>query len=97
MPPTFVTGYLYCYDEDGEAEAGVTVAVRLVGVVGEGAAFDTKPRTATSDGTGLVQFTNMPTGASYLIRRGTTGDWKSISIPQAATSPYALPNISGKP
>lgn len=94
--PGFVTGYLYCYDEAGEIEEGVVINVELYGVAGTGMAWDTTLRTATSDATGLVTFTNMPITATYRIRRGTTANWKDIAIPTSSISPFAIPNIYGK-
>jgi hypothetical protein len=94
--PTLVTGYLYCYDEEGEPEAGVIVQVRAKSYAGYGVAYDTKIRPEVSNAVGLVSFTNMKPGATYQIRRGEEGDWDDVTLPTTATDPYSLPNVFGE-
>jgi len=93
--PGFVTGYFYCYDEDGIVEEGASVSVKIHDLPGTGISADTKVRTETSDATGLVSFTNMFIGAQYKIRRGDERPWKTVEIPASATDPYAIPNVLG--
>jgi hypothetical protein len=93
--PGLVTGYLYCYDEEGQIEQGVTVRLRqTVAVSGTGVGYDSAPRTAVSDATGLVQFAGLFPGGKYQIRR-ETGSWYDFTIDTGATDPYALPSILG--
>jgi len=94
--PTFVTGYLYCYDENGEVEESVTVQMKIVSLSGSGSGYDTATRSETSDATGLVTFTNLVPGALYSIRRGTETDWVDITISAAATDPYEMDNLFGE-
>lgn len=94
--PGMVTGYLYCYDENGVVESAVTVEIRCYEVDGNGLCFDTAIRSGTSDAAGLVTFSNLVPGGSYQIRRGTIGRWTRITIPADATDPYALEDIGGE-
>jgi hypothetical protein len=73
--PTFVTGYTYAYDELGAVEEGAVFELVLYTGTGSGRGYDSKTRTATSSATGLVQFTNLLPGASYMIRRGNKKVW----------------------
>lgn len=100
--PEQVTGYLYVYDEEGVVEPGVDIICRAVAFNDEaeevglvvGFALDSAARTETSDGTGLVQFTNLFKGVTYSITRGNGG--YSASIPADADDPYQLPSIIGE-
>ena len=94
--PDFVTGYLYCYDENGEVEEDVIVQMKIVSLSGSGSGYDTATRSETSDATGLVTFTNLVPGALYSIRRGTETDWVDITISAAATDPYEMDNVFGE-
>jgi hypothetical protein len=94
-PPGLVTGYLCCYDEQGQIEPGVTIRLRQTAAVsGTGVGYDSASRTAVSDATGLVQFAGLFPGAKYQIRR-ETGSWYDSTIDAGATDPYALPSILG--
>jgi hypothetical protein len=93
--PGFVTGYLYCYDKSGVIKSAATIELHLVSVAGSGVSIDTTVRTGTSDVNGLVTFTNLSVGATYRLRRETTGKWRDIAISADATSPVALPNSIG--
>jgi hypothetical protein len=100
--PGFITGYCYCYDQNGNLLAGVEVMLELLafldtpdwddelGVAGYGA-----PRIGTSDSSGLVTFTNMFTGVQYRIYGGT-GAPRTFVVPSGATSPHKLPSIVRK-
>jgi len=94
--PDFVTGYLYCYDENGDVEESVTIQMKIVSLSGNGSGYDTAIRSETSDADGLVTFTNLVPGALYSIRRGTETDWIDTTIPAAATSPYEMDNLFGE-
>jgi len=93
--PDQVTGYFYCYDEDGAVEEDVTVQIKFVSIVGTGISHDTKIRSEVSGATGLVSFTNLFPGATYKIRRGEDRAWSDIEIPSTATGTYAISNVWG--
>lgn len=92
--PAQCTGYLTCYDEDGNPEEGVQIKIRQTAASQTTAyAFDSATRTELSDATGLVQITGLWQGGTYKMRRGD-GDLVTVVIPAAAT--YALPVVLGK-
>lgn len=71
--PDLVTGYATCYDENGEVESGVSISCVVASVTStadEGLILDRTVRTETSDGTGLVEFTNLVPGVKYTFSRG---------------------------
>ncbi len=91
-----VTGYFYCYDEEGAVEEGVIVQSKMKSCVGYGISYDVKTRSKTSDSDGLVEFTNLKPGATYQFRRGEEDQWEDVTIPATAVSPYAIYNILGE-
>ena len=92
----FVTGYIYCYAEDGQPKSGVLVQMKFSGLPGTGHSHDQAVRTVTSDATGLATFPNLVPGATYHARRGTETDWVDIEIAADAESPVALGNLFGE-
>lgn len=101
--PGQTTGFSRTYDDEGNLEAGVVVTCRLIsldedttGVIGT----DTV-RSATSNGSGLVQFTNLFLGATYEFMRRTDEDTDATgfvhTIPTDADATYELPPIIGNP
>jgi len=96
--PGQVTGYLYCYSESGDAETGVRIQWRITAVAeASGVAYDSAVKSANSDATGLVELPGLFQGATYDMRRGTSGSWTSVLIPTDAASPYELPSVIGTP
>lgn len=95
--PGFTTGYLTTYDELGAVESGVTVKARLTASPASdtGIAYDRKTRTTTSNGAGLVEFTNMVLGATYSVWR-SGGTLTTVTIPSDAGASYELPSIVGQ-
>ncbi len=77
--PDKVTGYLYCYSKDGVVEPYVPVELIITAIDDTGHAYDVETRQEVSDGTGLVQFTNLFPGATYRMRRGTQRVWNSLT------------------
>jgi len=96
--PGQVTGYLYCYDEEGVVESSASVTIWQVDTAeSEGYAYDSTERTETSDATGLVEFTGLFVGGTYRLKRGTTGESEKFTIPGTASDPYELTSVLGKP
>jgi hypothetical protein len=96
--PGFTTGYLVCYDETGQPEAGVQVQVQsLMPPANSGIVLDGTIRTNTSNADGLVQFPNLVRGATYQFRRGTQGRWVPVRIPADAPDVLPLPSFVGRP
>ena len=89
-----VTGYFYCYDEDGVPESGVLMTMSAQAIGGTGVSLDSELRTETSDANGLVSFTNLFLNAVYQVHRGTSSP-NVITIAPDAVSPVELENVVG--
>jgi len=97
--PGQVTGYFYCYDENGVIEEDVEVNLQTYRPASGsyGVVHDTTVRTQTSGATGLVEFTGLFPGTTYKLRRGDVAPWQEITIPADADDPYELDSIAGRP
>ena len=94
--PTFSTGYIYCYDTDGELESNVQIYCRLLSGTGlAGYAFDTTEFIIVSDSDGLATHNGFSRGAKYRFRRGLNGPLATMSIPDSDS--FELPGIIGSP
>lgn len=92
--PDQSTGYVYCYNEDGEIEEDVVINIQITATAEtDGFTFDTVIRTEASDANGLVEVTGLWIGATYRARRWD-GDWHSFIVPDAAS--FALPAMLGR-
>jgi hypothetical protein len=88
------TGFLYCYDENGDAESGVDVTITCHYAPSTGLALDSTVRAETSGATGLVEFTNMIVGARYSVKRGTGAAYSVLVA--SGTDPFELTSIVGQ-
>lgn len=88
------TGYLVCYDEEGQLEQGASVTIICYYAPSTGLALDSEPRTEVSGADGVVSFTNLIVGAKYYITRGS-GRKQSFTVPSGSGS-VALNSIVGK-
>lgn len=100
--PGMVTGWTYCYDEEGIVAAAVDVSIVLLEFLDVptwedegGVAGFSDPRIEASDADGLVTFTNMFTGARYQIY-SESGVPRTFTIPADATGAYKFPAIVRK-
>ena len=90
----FVTGYVVCYDDDGDVVPDILVSIQQTAMTGTGIAFDATIRTSTSNGSGIAEFDGMFKGGTYRIFSGISPQTGvDVTIPTGATSPYKLPNI----
>jgi hypothetical protein len=88
------TGYIYCWDEDGEAEEGVEVkAYQTAGPGDDGYAYDAEEFTFESDANGLASHAFVR-GGRYKVRRGT-GKEVAVTVPESAT--FDLGEMLGYP
>lgn len=94
VTPSTRTGYLVCYDENGDVESGVSVSIQCYYAPDSGLALDSKPRVGTSDADGYVEFDNLFVGAKYKYSRNGRSEVK-ITIPSGSTG-VALNSIVGK-
>jgi hypothetical protein len=93
------TGYAWTYDAQGQIEPAVQVSCQLVRQpAGAGHVLEDAPRTATSDGNGLVTFPNLWIGATYRFWRTGSPAGRRIAVDAADVAPdgtYKLPDILG--
>jgi len=79
--------------------AGVSLVVRIKEGPGtDGYAWGKGERIGTTDANGMVEFANVPVGATIRARLGAAsepGEWYDLTIPSDATSPYDAGEIIG--
>ena len=94
--PAWCTLRIKCWDE-GVAEAGVVVSVKIVGPVpgGVGNALKGVVKTDTSGADGITTFV-VPRGCSVNYRRGTSDTWEQALIPTDA-GVVTIGDIVGSP
>lgn len=95
--PPLTTGFWTVYDNLGVAQAGAQVSIQAssppkgsTGIVMEDAV-----RTATADGNGVVQFSNLVKGATYTVYRTSSARRFQILVPTTAGTTVALGSIVG--
>ena len=94
--PGQTTGYWYVYDETGTPEPAAVVVMEAANPAtgSTGIVLEDASRTATADAAGLVVFTNLFPGASYIAyRQGSTRKF-TITVPTTGSS-VALGSIVG--
>lgn len=90
------TGYWVVYKETGVVDVGAVVELQAVSApTGTGLVLEDRVRLGTSDGNGLVQFTNMFKGARYVVRRSDSSRKTTVTVPSDAGTSVALGNILG--
>ena len=96
--PGNVTGYWLVLGANGLPETGATISMQAVSVEcgNPGLALDTTVRTASSDGSGVAQFTNLTPGVRYQAWRGT-GAKVYLVIPSDASGNLELSSLLGSP
>lgn len=96
--PGNVTGYWLVLGANGLPETGAAISMQAVSVEcgNPGLALDTAVRTASSDGSGVAQFTNLTPGVRYQAWRGT-GAKVYLVIPSDASGNLELSSLLGSP
>lgn len=91
------TGYWVVYNQNGTIQAGAQVSIQAssppagsTGIVMEDAV-----RTATADNNGVVQFSNLVKGATYIVYRTGSSRKFNIVVPTSAGNTVALGSIVG--
>jgi hypothetical protein len=95
--PPYTTGYATVYDLNGVPQGSAQVSIQAsspppgsTGIVMEDAV-----RTATANANGVVQFSNLVRGATYIMyRTGSTRKF-NVTVPATAGTTVALPSIVG--
>jgi len=95
--PAVSTGTMLVLDENNAPEDGISISLQLTEGPGTaGYSLDTKIRTEVSNGSGVVEFTNLRRGATYSVWRGPANDTFSASafvVQSAATrKTFVVPN-----
>jgi hypothetical protein len=89
--PPKVTGWTVVYDDDDAPLEGAVIQVNLIKIDGTGRVDTAGYKEETSDGAGLVQFTEyFVPGGVYQIRYKGYGDWQQFVADDAT---FELPNI----
>lgn len=91
--PPEVTGYLYCYDQFGNTQAGVphTLVLQTAPSGDAGASLSQRPRTVVSASDGLVEFTGLVQGAVYTVKRADGPQTRFT----ADTVTFAITDLAG--
>ena len=85
------------YAPIGGGEGTITIRIKE-GPGTDGYAWGKNERSATTDANGMIEFTNVPVGATIRARLGAVdggGEWFDLTIPADATSPYDAGEIIG--
>jgi hypothetical protein len=88
------TGWIYCYNYNGELESNVVIQVQQTATPEvDSYAFDSAVYAETSNADGFVEFPGLWIGATYKARRNS-GTWHSFIVPDATD--FALPAMLGR-
>jgi hypothetical protein len=95
--PPFCTGYFTVYNQNGIIQAGAQVSLQASAppVGSTGIVMEDAVRTATADNNGVVQFSNMIKGATYIVYRTGSSRKFSVLVPVNAGNTQALTSIVG--
>ena len=95
--PPFCTGYWTVYNQNGTVQSGAQVSIQAsspppgsTGIVMEDAV-----RTGTADNNGVVQFSNLIKGATYIVYRTGSSRKFTVTVPTTAGNTAALGSIVG--
>lgn len=95
--PPYTTGFWTVLDLNGVAQANAQVTIQAANPPKDstGLVLEDAPRTATANGSGVVQFTNLVKGATYVVyRTGSTRKF-NVTVPANAGNTAALGSIVG--
>lgn len=94
----FTTGYVTCFDQDGQVLPNCKLYQRMIEVPASdvGYAYDASQTSVTSSSVGVAQFPRLVKGGTYLFFRGLEREGTVVTIPTSAGSTYALPSVIGR-
>lgn len=95
--PPYTTGFWTVLDLNGVAQPNAQVTIQAANPPKDstGLVLEDAPRTATANGSGVVQFTNLVKGATYIVyRTGSTRKF-NVTVPANAGNTVALGSIVG--
>lgn len=95
--PPQVTGYWRVYNEAGVVLPATDIVLQTASVpeTATGYVLEDATRTGTTDGLGVVSFTGLFPGATYIAKRSGSSRRFYILVPATATSPVALKSMVG--
>lgn len=95
--PPFCTGFWTVYNQNGTVQAGAQVSIQASSppVGSTGIVMEDAVRTATADNSGVVQFSNLIKGATYIVYRTGSSRKFTITVPTNAGNTQALGSIVG--
>ena len=95
--PPFCTGFWTVYNQNGTIQAGAQVSIQASSppVGSTGIVMEDAVRTATADNSGVVQFSNLIKGATYIVYRTGSSRKFTITVPTNAGNTQALGSIVG--
>ena len=96
-PTLQVTGFWKVYDKDGVLEVGSRIFLRTSDLPEDsrGLVLEDALRQGTSDADGIVAFTGLFPGATYIATRAGSNRKQFVTIAADATSPVALGSLVG--
>jgi hypothetical protein len=96
--PDKVTGYVLVYDSTNTLASGIILSLTQTKIPSDlGVSGMNIPRLATSNGSGVAQWTNLLPGSTVVVRRGNGEQIATVTIPANASDPYLLGSTIGKP
>jgi len=95
--PPFCTGYWVVYNVNGTVQAGAQVSLQASAppVGSTGIVMEDAVRTGTADNNGVVQFSNLIKGATYIVYRTGSSRKFTVQVPTTAGNTAALGSIVG--
>lgn len=94
--PDKVTAYLITRNAEGQPQSGVEIGIAVAQVeASRGSLYDDEERYETSGDGGLVQFSNIVRGITYVVRSVHSDKRFHAYIPADATDPHELPSMIG--
>jgi hypothetical protein len=95
--PGQTTGYWTVYDLNGVAQAGAIVQMQCSAIPpgSTGIVLEDSLRSATANGSGVVSFTGMFPGATYIVNRSGSARKFTITVPTTAGATVSLGSIVG--
>jgi hypothetical protein len=95
--PPYTTGYWVVLDLNGVVQPNAQVVIQAANPPKDstGLVMEDAPRTGTANGSGVVSFTNLVKGATYVVYRSNSTRKFNVLVPANAGNTVALGSIVG--
>jgi hypothetical protein len=95
--PPYTTGYWTVLDLNGAIQPNAQVVIQAANPPKDstGLVMEDAPRTGTANGSGVVSFTNLVKGATYVVYRSNSTRKFNVLVPANAGNTVALGSIVG--